>query len=121
MALSDQQRTGAESIEHYIRNARWRLLGNTLRMSNKIPAKKAMIYYFTNHTDKKEKGYRGRQRVTLPVLINTELKHIYEKAGSINKMPSQLETHEDLIQLEDAAKGKDNWKKSILNMHALFI
>ena len=43
-----------------IRNARWRLLGHTLRMSNKILAKKAMLYYFINFTSEKEQGFQER-------------------------------------------------------------
>ena len=66
-------------------------------MSNKIPVKKAMLYYLTNFTSEKEQGFQGRKRVILPVLIDEELKFMYEAACEsitkeaaekyLNKMP----------------------------------
>ena len=99
-------------------------------MSNKIPAKKAMLYYFTNFTSEKEQGFQGRKRVTPPVLIDEELKLMYEAACKsitkeaaekyLNKMPEQLKTLADFQHLEKAAKRKVTWRKTIPNIHELF-
>ena len=86
-------------------------------MNNKIPAKKAMLYYFTNFTSEKEQGFQGRQRVTLPVLIDEELKFMYEAACKMhNKRSSRKVSEQDARAAQDASRlstfGESSQKKS---------
>jgi hypothetical protein len=41
------ERCKINTIEHDMRIARWKMLGRTLSMTNKTPAKQAMIYDFS--------------------------------------------------------------------------
>jgi len=71
------KRTGTKPISEEMYDARWRLLGHTLRMDDKIPAKTAMLFYFNTNV----KTYQGRPRTTLPIIINNDLKNIREAAS----------------------------------------
>ena len=54
------EKCNMQELATIIRNARWRILGHTLRMTDATPAKHAMLLYF----DKITKGFMGRPRVT---------------------------------------------------------
>ena len=125
------------SIEQTTRNARWRLLGHTLRMNKKIPARKAMNHYFEVSS---EKGFQGRPKTTLPLVIRADIKQINqavqamlitENSNKHNrqlmlpckalKLPEQFTTIEDLNKLQAAANRRANWQKLTVHMHELFI
>jgi hypothetical protein len=72
-------RTRAKPISKEMFIARWKLLGHILRMSDEVPAKKAMIHYFLEH---REVGkYAGRPRTTIATKISQDLKDIAEEAS----------------------------------------
>ena len=50
-------------------SARWRLFGHTLRLDANTPARKAMVYYFSNNM-----GGRQGPRVLLPTSLSKEYK-----------------------------------------------
>jgi hypothetical protein len=98
-----------KELEPIIRNARWRMLGHTLRMSDDIPAKRATIHYFDSDTEK----FLGRPRHTLPRAIDKDLEraaaqpdqHPARKLG----LPKQLKTINDLRKLESLAAVRSKW------------
>ena len=104
--------------------ARWKMLGHVLRMPNKTPAKQAMLWYFTDNKNDQTKGFRGRPRSSLPILLNqdlNQLQEISEKRSStdLEELPRQLIRTEDLKKLESIAKRRKKWIKIIKSMHAL--
>ena len=64
------KQTNTIELKHIIRKARWSLLGHVLRMSSKTPANFAMTQYFNQPS---AECYRGRQRTTLPGVLNKDL------------------------------------------------
>jgi hypothetical protein len=97
------------ALEPIIRNARWRMLGHTLR-SDDIPAKRATIHYFDRTTERK---FLGRPRHTLPRAIDKDLEraaaqpdqHPARKLG----LPNQQQTIDDLRKLESLAAVRSMW------------
>ena len=79
-----------------MRAARWKLLGHILRRDQDIPASKAMNAYYQ---DLGQKGFRGRRRMTLPLVLNNDLKH--ENVS--------LETSRDLQELRNLAQDRGEW------------
>jgi exonuclease III len=97
-------------LEPTIRNARWRMLGHTLRMADDIPAKQATLHYFDNNPHK----FLGRPRQTLPHTINNDLKraalqpedHPVHALG----LPKQLKAIGELRALEAIAVIRPQWQ-----------
>ena len=83
-------------ISQTMRASRWKLLGHILRRDQDIPASKAMIAYYQ---DLGRKGFRGRRRMTLPVVLNKDLKHEH----------ASLETSRDLQELRNLAQDRGEW------------
>jgi hypothetical protein len=90
------KRSGITAASTQVLNARWRLFGHTLRMSDDTPAKQAMMYYFSSQA-----GGRPGNRVTIASALAKE----YEAATS-NKLRTK-EQYESLIEL---AKDRVAWK-----------
>jgi hypothetical protein len=136
------RRTGAEPLSLELFHARWRLLGHTLRMTNKVPAKQAMLGYF------KMEGaacYQGRPRTTIHTVLSQDLvqmKTAHEarttaarnvlkkktmKEAALEKrkvelydaIPNGLRSIEDLQQLEELAKTRMKWKNLVDDAHTL--
>ena len=86
--------TKTVELKHILRQARWRLFGHVLRMSNETPAKLATTQYFNTITGGEVKRFRGRPRKTLPVLLDEDLKlaHQHYTTSSLNCLPKQLKT-----------------------------
>jgi hypothetical protein len=97
-------------LEPIIRNARWRMLGHTLRMNDTIPAKRATLHYF----DQIEKGFLGRPRHTLPLEIDNDLKRASKQEPNhpvlTLGLPNQLRSIEDLRTLEALAAVRPKWE-----------
>ena len=83
-------------ISQTMRAARWKLLGHILRRDQDIPASKAMNAYYQ---DLGQKGFRGRRRMTLPLVLNKDLKHEHVS----------LETSRDLQELRNLAQDRGEW------------
>ena len=99
-------RTGCSPISNKIREARWKLFGHILRLSQEAPAQLAMTDYFKPPGI----GYPGHPTLTLPgtlhndlqsLLIPTENEHNYHQ----NK-GKKLLTLNDLEILREQAKNK---------------
>ena len=100
-----------------MRVARWQLLGHVLRMTNKTPAKNAMLQYF-NESD--SNGFRGQPKTTLPILIEKDIQKLQkEKENNTHQIPNQLTSIEDLKLLEKTAKQRKKWLKIIVDMQTL--
>ena len=77
------------------------MLGHVLIMTVDTPAKQAMLQYFNKVQS--GKGFLGRPRTTIPVIINRQLELIAEQRYDIAKkidLPGQLK------QLECLASNK---------------
>ena len=83
-------------ISQTMRAARWKLLGHILRRDQDIPASKAMNAYYQ---DLGQKGFRGRRRMTLPLVLNRDLK----------QENISLETSGDLQELRNLAQDRGEW------------
>jgi hypothetical protein len=138
------QRTKTEPLGQEMFHARWRMLGHTLRMGNKVPAKRAMIAYFENDVANTE-GFVGRPRTTLPITISQDLEWMKEAADErttqnrpnsrkktkkeiakeeqlaklYNELPNQLKTIDDLKSLEKLANARKRWRQLVDDAHAL--
>ena len=121
-------RTDAGPLSLDMFHARWRLLGHTLRMKNNVPAKKAMLAFFS--INQETPGFRGMPRTTLPRIINTDIIEIKQAADTassqrgpistlIASLPDQLKSKLDLQQLEKLAKARKKWQKIVDGAHAL--
>jgi hypothetical protein len=105
------------TLENEMRVARWQLLGHVLRMTNKTPAKNAMLQYF-NESD--SNGFRGQPKTTLPILIEKDIQKLQkEKENNTHQIPNQLTSIEDLKLLEKTAKQRKKWLKIIVDMQTL--
>jgi hypothetical protein len=96
------------ALEPIIRNARWRMLGHTLRMSDDIPAKRATIHYFDRTTARK---FLGKPRHTLPRAIDKDLERA---AAQPDQHPAQAwstksTANDDLRKLESLAAVRSMW------------
>ena len=86
-----------KQISETMRAARWKLLGHILRRDQEIPASIAMNAYYQ---DLGRRGFKGRRRTTLPMVLNKDLR----QERDVN-----LETSEDLDRLRDLAKDQGEW------------
>jgi hypothetical protein len=111
--------TNTVELKHVIRRARWRMFGHTLRMSNKTPAKLAMMQYFSStNTD----CFIGRPRTTLPGILDKDisLAQKQQKANSpLQLLPKQLKTAEDFQEIEKLARNRSLWRSIVANMYVL--
>ena len=80
-------------ISQTMRAARWKLFGHILRRDKEIPASKAMHAYYQ---DLGQKGFKGRRRITLPMVLNRDLRQ---------ERDVYLETSEDLDRSERPGQG----------------
>ena len=95
-------------ISEEIREARWRMFGHSLRLHRDTPAQKAMEYYFT--PELKLKKYKGQRRITLPIILNKDLKEANKKhIGNLEL--TKLETLDDLKKARSIAEDRLQWKK----------
>ena len=89
-------RCQADPISAKAKKARWRLFGHILRLPVDIPANVAVTTYFES------RGLRGRvgtPRITLPVVLNRDLK----EAG----VKTHLQSKEDLEELQQKAIDRE--------------
>ena len=101
--------TGEKPLSIQIMQARWRLLGHCLRLHKDTPAKRAIMYFFQ---PSQGKGFRGRQRTTLPVVINKDLEKASKNETIATKyeLPDRLGNIEDMQLLNNLATDKDRWR-----------
>ena len=95
-----------------ILNSRWRFLGHVLRLHENTPAHKSMKHYFTRQKPSQCEGFKGRQRITLPITIDRDLirthkyRSIYTKYHVIS-----FNTIYDLDRLTVVASDRNLWKE----------
>ena len=104
-------------ISTTIRQARWKLFGHILRRDRTIPANLAMNYYFS---ETREKGFRGRRIMTLPLTLVQDLHtlhtttlllqdHSYYKRLKMNDQ-------KDLEILRLIAQDREEWRMLTRNI-----
>ena len=117
-------RTGCSQLSHELFQARWRMFGHVLRMSNEVLAKQAVLYYFRNE---KTIGFIGHPRTTIATVFDQDLKQIQKvsstkrgrKKSTIASLPQQLSSIEDLHHLERLASERRKWQKITVDAHTL--
>ena len=88
-----------------MREARWRAFGHMLRLDRRVPAQKAMDYYFNVPLNAKK--FSGRRRATLPVCIDNDLKD----AAKHTQLPvQQFLNRQDLEKLRSLATDRVAWR-----------
>ena len=97
-----------------MRKARLKLFGHILRRDLSIP-NMAMKFYFEDSTNK---GYRGRPRTTLPVVLNQDLDNYYQHTEPHHSDHNytrglKINNTEDLENMRKLAEDRKNWKKFI--------
>ncbi|XP_065180181.1 uncharacterized protein LOC135810616 [Sycon ciliatum] len=89
------ERCSAAPLGNILVNARWRLFGHILQSDEHTPAREAMSGFFGCSVP----GYRGRPRITLPVLLNQDA----ERVGC------RLRTPRDLQLMAQRALDRREW------------
>ena len=88
--------TNEVPISQTMRAARWKLLGHILCRDPEIPASKAMDAYFR---DIGRKAFRVRHRMTLPLVLDKDLRHLHENVS--------LQTSDDMDKLRTLAQDRE--------------
>ena len=89
-----------------MKEARWRTFGHILRLPTSTPCQQSMNYYF--ECPPKAKKFRGRKRITLPVLLDND---IVEAAKYHQRLQiRQFKTRKDLDILRHLADDRNGWK-----------
>ena len=109
------KKTNEKPISLTMKEARWKLFGHILRRDPSIPANMAMKFYFEKATNK---GYRGKPRTTLPVVLNQDLDDHYQHTEphlSDHNYTRRLKinNNEDLEDMRKLAEDRRNWRKFI--------
>ena len=88
------------------KKAKWRTFGHILRLPTNTPCQQLMNYYFA--CPPKAKKFRGRKRITLPVLLDNDLAEAakYHRRLQIR----QFKTREDLEILRHVVNHRNGWK-----------
>ena len=109
------QRCNESPISNFIIRARWKLLGHILRADPRIPAFRAMLYYFQPTA---AKGFRGRPRCTIATTLDADIKRAYLKNNSF--VIRQLRNINDFYLLVNIAQDRQMWRgivNDICNSH----
>jgi len=94
------KRCNAEPLRKEIAKSRWRLFGHVLRLDEECPARTAMMWYFS---DPSVPAFRGHPRVTLPYILNRDLKRATTNL--------KLENQQDLSKLTRLAADREAWSE----------
>ena len=87
---------------------RWSLFGHILRLPEETPSRMSMTHYFTSSS---KKGFKGRQRVTLPVTISKDLKRAHQNSTLTQDYGVvAFDKTSDLNRLAIIAKDRKLWK-----------
>ena len=93
-------------LSQEITKSRMRLFGHILCMDTNSPAQKAMQYYFESNQQNKQ--FRGRPRITLPTVLNNDIK---AAASQNQNIPESFESIADLHTLRQLAADRSAWKE----------
>jgi hypothetical protein len=135
--LYARTKTTPLSLEMFL--ARWKLFGHTLRMNNEVPAKQAMLDYFSIEKSGETSAFQGRPRTTPPIVLSQDLEQMKAAAAEARanatnkqrktaaqqlanlyaKIPNQLRSLKDLQQLEQLARTRKEWIQLVNDAHAL--
>ena len=92
-----------------ISKSRWMFLGHVLRLHEDTPARKSMKYYFTTSYSK---GFRGTQRITLPITIDRDLKRANQFRPIHTKyLVKSFNNTSDLNRLTEISSDRILWKE----------
>ena len=105
------KKTNEKPISDTMREARWMLFGHILRRNSNIPANVAMRFYFEENV----KGFRGRPRTTLPVVLNQDLENYQNNVYSKNlqRHVLKLKCSQDLMKLSELAQNRERWRQLV--------
>jgi hypothetical protein len=123
-----------EQLSIQITSSRWELLGHIARLHEDTPARQAMQHYFEETPNR---GFRGRQRTTLPSIIEEDINrlrkpkthmkdHTYGNTKTTDtpkelrdhnytkttELPKSLQTKQDLQQIIQLAQNREIFKQT---------
>ena len=100
------ERSREKPLSAEMKEARWRTFRHILRLPTNTPCQQSMNYYF--ECPPKAKKFRGRKRITLPVLLDNNLTEAakYHQRLQIR----QFKTREDLDIFRHLAYDRNRWK-----------
>jgi hypothetical protein len=93
------KRSKSEPIRFRLTEARWQLIGQIMQ-NPKTPAYKSMEEYYREIEETEKKKFSGRQPITLPVALHSDLKLIGESLKSLD----------EFNRLTEVAKNRNAWK-----------
>ena len=103
------ERAKARPLSVEITEARWKMLGHTLRMHEKTPARLAMKYYF--QIPPRAKKYRGRKRTSIVTTINRDIERTRKKYPEFDVKP--LKTELDLRNIRVKSLNRKHWQRRV--------
>ena len=104
-------KTEGKPISNTLREARWMLFGHILKKVQNIPAKIANKFYFEEYV----KGYRGRPRTTLRVVLSKDLEIYQNNVNSedLQRHVLKLKCSQDLMKLSVLAQNREGWNQLV--------
>ena len=103
------ERAKARPLSVEITEARWKMLGHTLRMHEKTPARLAMKYYFQIPPGVKK--YRGRKRTSIITTINRDIERTRKKFPEFDVKP--VKTELDLRNIRVKSLNRKHWQRRV--------
>ena len=106
------KRCKQQPVSLFVTRSRWKLFGHILRADPRIPAYRAMLYYFQRSNNK---CFRGRPRCTIVTTLNDDIKRT---AAKVSTFPlRQLKNIDDLKFIGTIAQDRTAWRTIVKNIY----
>ena len=96
----------------FILRARWRLFGHILRGDPRMPANRAMLFYFE---PTEAAGFRGRPRITIVTTLDSDIRRT--RAETETFPFSELKSMNDLYLIRKVAMDRKKWKDIVEDIY----
>ena len=108
------KRCAERPVSLFITRSRWKLFGHILRADPRIPAYRAMLYYFERSN---KKHFRGHPRCTIVTTLDEDIKRT---AAKVNTFPlRQLKNIDDLNFIGTIAQDRIAWRTIINDIYCV--
>ena len=97
-----------KSLTLAILKNRWKLFGHILRLHPQTPAQQSMRHYFS---PSQNSNFKGRQRITLPIILNKDLVRASEHFNFSQRYGiQQFQFLQDLDRVIELGHDRQLWK-----------
>ena len=110
--LYARTKTTPLSLEMFL--ARWKLFGHTLRMNNEVPAKQAMLDYFSIEKSGETSAFQGRPRTTPPIVLSQDLEQM--KAAAAEARANATNKQRKTCLLYTSRRRRDGAKALVITV-----